>query len=408
MTLMVPGWKVKKCSETNRNDHLAGLIGNPKDVSGALMGTPAEDVFVRVQTEAPKFAQAANAILSSVKHNEMEVGYVNLGNTCFLGAILAMLENSADFRQTIIHGSDLSGMERLLQVLWLRKSRFSTGDPTAVLQECGRANPVLTQRASDGMGFQQQDADEALSALMNHLTRGSMDIFRIWLSKRLQRGEEAPTEGKESEFKLHCYLGTSAKPVSNIYQGLELALNEDIVSEESGIVTKKSLKLTKILPKFLIIHMVRFEWKRANDLARTRACKAKILKRIDYPDVLDMFNFCDDELKDILSIGRNPEENETDQQTFGDDRISDGTYELKSVITHKGRSIDEGHYICWNWHPKEKEWIKLDDNKSSAIAASNIDLRGGLADGHVPYILMYELRGQLLVSNEDEEVDEDI
>ena len=36
---------------------------------------------------------------------------------------------------------------------------------------------------------------------------------------------------------------------------------------------------------------------------------------------------------------------------------------MKGVLTHKGRSIDSGHYIGWTKH--EKNWVKFDDDKVS-------------------------------------------
>ena len=38
-----------------------------------------------------------------------------------------------------------------------------------------------------------------------------------------------------------------------------------------------------------------------------------------------------------------------------------GWYNLSGVLTHKGRSIDAGHYIGWTKHGKN--WCKFDDDK---------------------------------------------
>ena len=38
-----------------------------------------------------------------------------------------------------------------------------------------------------------------------------------------------------------------------------------------------------------------------------------------------------------------------------------GWYSLKGVLTHKGRSIDAGHYIGWTKHGNN--WCKFDDDK---------------------------------------------
>ena len=48
---------------------------------------------------------------------------------------------------------------------------------------------------------------------------------------------------------------------------------------------------------------------------------------------------------------------------LGDDSGSNnsGWYNLKGVLTHKGRSIDAGHYIGWT--KQGDNWVKFDDDK---------------------------------------------
>ena len=48
---------------------------------------------------------------------------------------------------------------------------------------------------------------------------------------------------------------------------------------------------------------------------------------------------------------------------LGDDVGSNnsGWYNLKGVLTHKGRSIDSGHYIGWT--KNGDKWVKFDDDK---------------------------------------------
>lgn len=49
---------------------------------------------------------------------------------------------------------------------------------------------------------------------------------------------------------------------------------------------------------------MRFYWKQQSNSAGTKAGKAKILRNVQFPKVLDLFEFCSDELKKGLDLGR--------------------------------------------------------------------------------------------------------
>lgn len=63
---------------------------------------------------------------------------------------------------------------------------------------------------------------------------------------------------------------------------------------------------------------------------------------------------------------------------MGDDSGSNnsGWYNLKGVLTHKGRSIDAGHYIGWT--KQGDNWVKFDDDKVIPISLSNRDTYYGV------------------------------
>lgn len=50
--------------------------------------------------------------------------------------------------------------------------------------------------------------------------------------------------------------------------------------------------------------MVRFFWKKAEDLPHAKATAAKICKTIDFSHKIDIFDFCTEELKEKLIKGR--------------------------------------------------------------------------------------------------------
>jgi len=68
-------------------------------------------------------------------------------------------------------------------------------------------------------------------------------------------------------------------------------------------VFKKTSRVSK-LPGYLCVQFVRFYWKKESNVGGTKAGKAKILRSVAYPRVFDIYNFCSDELKKSLDLGR--------------------------------------------------------------------------------------------------------
>jgi len=58
------------------------------------------------------------------------------------------------------------------------------------------------------------------------------------------------------------------------------------------------------------VQFVRFYWKQESVSAGTQAGKAKILRKVQYPKVLDIYEFCSDGLKKQLDAGRELERKE--------------------------------------------------------------------------------------------------
>ncbi len=54
----------------------------------------------------------------------------------------------------------------------------------------------------------------------------------------------------------------------------------------------------------MCIQFVRFYWKKESNVGGTKAGKAKILRSVMYPKIFDCYNYCSDELKKSLDLGR--------------------------------------------------------------------------------------------------------
>jgi len=179
-------------------------------------------------------------------------------------------------------------------------------------------------------------------------------------------------------------------------------------------------------------------WKKAVENTGSKATKAKILRNVSFPRVLDMYSFCTDELKKNLDIGKEYEKKQNEKRSqentdkfeaykkkleadgkmisedtkglfkkWKDDQVDEeirehdeklyrkigtgletGNYELVAVLTHKGRTSDSGHYVGWV-HAKGDEWLKYDDDIVSVVKTEEIlALRGG-GDWHMAYYCIY-------------------
>ena len=76
---------------------------------------------------------------------------------------------------------------------------------------------------------------------------------------------------------------------------------------QRNAIFKKTSKLNK-LPSYLCIQFMRFYWKKESNVGGTKAGKAKILRSVAYPRVLDMYKFCSESLKATLDEGRKIED----------------------------------------------------------------------------------------------------
>lgn len=229
-------------------------------------------------------------------------------------------------------------------------------------------------------------------------------------------------------------------PVNTLTEGIEAGLVADVekMSQNQGrnCVYSKTGKI-ETLPKYLIVQKLRFIWKAADTAAQTGAGKAKILRNVMFPKLLELEPFCTDELKENLQPGKKHQNNkratrnlkdtekyeawkkdrewtanDTEQGMWkkfketlkeqeleahekvlwresSDAHMDTGDYELVGVITHQGRSSESGHYVGWV-QDKGDKWLKYDDDYVTSQDVQKIlDLRGG-GDWPMAYYLVYK------------------
>jgi len=404
-----------------------------------MMGTKDEDMPVQ-PVEKTKFVEDMDEHELS-KAMEMPAGLQNLGNTCYMNAVIQCLKTVPELRQSLTDfsgrvdfetGSTADSITAALRDLYKTMDTGATIPPIIMLQVMHTAFPAFAERGEQG-GYQQQDANECWMELMKMLQQKTKSIenpradnaieqfFGIECSSELKCVEsesEEPTKGVEKFLQYSCYID---KDVKYLYTGLKNRLQESINKHSTSLDRNaeytKTLKVTR-LPGYITIQMVRFQFK------MKEAVNAKVLKDVKFPVMLDMFDMCGKDLQERLvpmrtkfkeyedwlvensAAGKGKPEaikkekeaqdlpsSECEEWWFPEDKGSNnsGYYTLQAVLTHKGRSSNSGHYVGWV-KQKGDTWLKCDDDEVSPVHEEDVLKLSGGGDWHTAYLLLYAPR----------------
>ena len=419
-------------------------------------------------------AEERARILHEKTGETLPAGLENLGNTCYMNATVQCLKRVNELKDSLKSyqgglGGGMGAGEPSKLMATAAKQLFTNLDfkgepfpPLGFVQTMRMIYPQFNETDDHGH-HKQQDAEECYSALLTAfkealklspedqaMSGGAHDmiekLFSIELVNTVKNKEteaEPVKETSEQVLRLSCHIDNNNNPINHMMEGLKISLEGDI-EKYSDILGRNSIyfKQSKInkLPSYLTVHFVRFYWKKESSLSGTKAGKAKILRNVSFPKVLDIYELCTDDLKKSLDVGREFErkirEEEDAKRLSGKDeekkdgdvemkedtkeesktgpivnkkklqqeleqKISDemlyrphgqgldaGHYQLVAVVTHKGRSADGGHYVGWV-HRSGDEWLQYDDDLVSTVKIDDIlALRGG-GDWHTAYLCIY-------------------
>lgn len=195
--------------------------------------------------------------------------------------------------------------------------------PLMFLNALRTAFPQFAQRAKDGHGYAQQDAEEAWSQIISQLRQklkvkdigaagessaaqakdlsfidkymaGKFESVMECDEPAAKEGGEVAVESEDTFLKLNCHIGAET---NHLTDGLAAGLKEQIEKRSDALgrdaVYTKTSRISR-LPKYLPVHFMRFDWR------RTTNKKAKIMRKVTFPAELDVVEFCTEDLKKNL------------------------------------------------------------------------------------------------------------
>jgi ubiquitin carboxyl-terminal hydrolase 14 len=179
-------------------------------------------------------------------------------------------------------------------------------NPFIFLNAFRQAYPQFAQKDKTGRGYAQQDAEEAWTQIIQQIkqstsgsegTRGFVDRYltgsmQASLAPPAEAADDEPTvETNETFDKLRCNIDNTVHHLSDgILRGLTDEIEKRSETLGRDAVYTKTSRLSR-LPAYLTVQFVRFFWKK--DISK----KAKILKKVTFPEELDVVDFCTEDLR---------------------------------------------------------------------------------------------------------------
>ena len=367
-------------------------------------------------------------------------GLGNLGNTCYLNSVLQFLKSAPEVKNELKKYSPAgpsngepsialaTQMREMMTQLDRNAASFS---PQAFVMSFRTLFPMYAQTGPQGQ-FMQQDAQECYSTVVQTVGRAIpkvnelLEVEMETTYKCVEAEDEPTTSKREKVHALTCHISNET---SNLMTGLMDKLTETVEKHSPTLgrtahYTQES-RLAK-LPEYLCVQFMRFFWK-PNEQVR-----AKILRRVAFPFILDVSKLCSEPLsKEIRGLRAQIAEAEeaaraerlakAEAAAIGAGKTADGAeamdtsaagtsagaadapapldidldgkdtglYDLCGVITHTGRSASGGHYMAWTKEEGTGRWLHYDDDKVKEVKEEDIKNLAGGGDWAIGYLLLY-------------------
>lgn len=426
-----------KGGKLNDDTLVTSLNLNPKQPV-MVLGTPDKQLPSK-PVEKQVFLEDLNQN-QLVKVSDSPSGLVNLGNTCYLNSSLQALFQIKDIANKLktFSNSSESLSIAVKAVFNQMQKKHENVNPTILLTIFRQVYPQFAEQ--DRGFYKQQDAEEAFSQILLSLNKSlnTEDYFKLSFkvnSKSLSDSDQSTTY--EDASKLNCHIDIKT---NFLRDGILSGLKETITKYNSNLQVDTDYEILRLitrLPKYLVVHFVRFFWRRDTQK------KSKILRKVQFPFELDLAEMLDPSIKqekiairdkldqidkdnfemirdfkkskkdaNLTPLEQQEEEDlkiESIKTKYHDDfqgivpiNIDETTenpssvYNLNAIITHAGSSADSGHYQAYVKDDSDllgERWWKFNDNKVSVVNKEKIETLSGGGESDSALILIYKGKG---------------
>lgn len=324
-----------------KDDTPLSSLGLKEGMTITVIGNPSANLVFEAPKEKMKFSEDMTEAELAQQEGATPAGLQNMGNTCYANATLQTLravpelvEELRNYKpgapgagpssslftpdQLAQHGiGGLGGggdLTSALGDLYKQMSETQQGFPPLMFLTTLRQQfPQFAERAKNGHGYAQQDAEEVWSQLISTLGQ-TLKIkedeqtelgFKNWIDKYMggkfevtTTCDEAPEEeavvNSEGFNDLKCNIQNDT---NHLREGISIALNEKIEKNSPTLgrsaMYSRTSRISR-LPKYLPVHFVRFFWRK--DTGK----KAKILRKVTFQHEIDVLEFCNEDLRKKL------------------------------------------------------------------------------------------------------------
>ena len=449
------------------------LIGAPATAAPPAAASSAGDTAppdtASSQAEAP--AQPQQPAPPTAVHRVLPtVGLANVGNTCYMNSVLQVLRLVPEVVQGCqqerfllengASGSSTTALAASIAKVQVSMDKSDGSRPTNPVQtwlSLMQTHPRPFAELDDHQHPMQHDAQEALQVLTAAALPPAGATKSPFQGKLVQSPgtgatSSAPSGGDASEVFNMISCPITAE-VSAIEVAVDIALGRGAggppvatASSSSSSSSSSSAAVGAVaeplpsrrsdiaeLPDVLTLHLSRFAWR-----ADVKA-KAKVLRPVTFPLVLDVNRWCTPALQTAMADEREKVKDRRDKAnamrrvlrlkpedgcgpilasltpelrpTFihttdggggaaaplassppspPTNGPNAGIYELFGVISHKGRYADHGHYVAWV--KSGDHWYICDDENVGLVPESEVKRLSGNGEGHIAYLLFYRAR----------------
>ncbi|GMM30937.1 ubiquitin-specific protease [Martiniozyma asiatica (nom. inval.)] len=425
-----------------KDDAILSTLGFKEGQTIMVLGTPLEKVIKADETVA-KFVEDEGLVKANA---DLPSGLVNLGNTCYLNSSIQSLNVVDEMKQTLIQSSKHEN-DSMVKSMGELFSKIDEGKgsvtPLNFLSALRRTYPQFAERDQQMGFYKQQDAEEAYSQIMQAVLRSHPELEKLFQiefkteTKCLEVDNDTAQFNYEDSLKLSCHITAQT---NFLQDGLKQSMKETIEKNNEALGRNAQYEITKKitkLPKYLTVHFVRFFWKRETGK------KAKIMRKVQFPFQLDLFDLLDESIKEEKSQMRDSiykieKENEDESRQFKKQKpnvtltsreqlekqkqeykdlqnkwsnnfkkvipeqyFTNGEnpsciYDLAGIIAHQGASADSGHYQAFIKDQNDltgDRWYKFNDDKVSVIDREKVLALAGGSEGDSALIMIYKAYG---------------